>query len=306
MLSNINKDQREALTLLQLGTFLEYFDLMLYIHMSVLLNELFFPKADPYTKSLISAFAFCSTYVLRPVGAIVFGYIGDVIGRKKTVIITSMLMAISCICMAVLPTYDQIGILAAWGVTLCRAIQSISSQGEIIGAEIYLAEIIQPPARYTAVSFTSFSASLGGVAALILAVIIKYLGLSWRIAFLIGALIAFIGFSARIRLRETPEFVNLKLRIKKVIEKNTFNNSYKRKFSIFIPTHPLWQEKVNIKTGLAYFIISCGFPACFYLSYIYCGNILQNNFGYTSNQVIKQNLIVAIFQSISFFMLFIM
>ena len=64
---------------------------MLYIHMAVLLNEIFFPKTDPSTKDFISAFAFCSTYVLRPVGAVIFGYIGDVIGRKKTVIITSIL-----------------------------------------------------------------------------------------------------------------------------------------------------------------------------------------------------------------------
>lgn len=69
---------------------------------------------------------------------------------------------------------------------------------------------------------------------------------------------------------------------------------------IFTAAHPLWQEKINVKTGLAYFIISCGFPACFYLSYIYCGNILQNKFGYTSNQVISQNFIVALLQSLSF------
>lgn len=294
MLSNINKYQKEAIVLLQLGTFLEYFDLMLYIHMAVLLNEIFFPKTDPSTKDFISAFAFCSTYVLRPVGAVIFGYIGDVIGRKKTVIITSILMAISCVCMTILPTYEKIGILASWGVTLCRAMQSISAQGEIIGAEVYLAEIIKPPARYVAVSFTSFSASVGGIAALVLAIIIQSLDLSWRIAFLIGALIALIGSSARIRLRETPEFVDFKLRIQKIIQKDTL------KMDIFTAAHPLWQEKINVKTGLAYFIISCGFPACFYLSYIYCGNILQNKFGYTSNQVISQNFIVALLQSLSF------
>lgn len=292
----LTKNQKEAIVLLLIGTFLEYFDLMLYVHMAVLLNEVFFPKVDPYTKSLISAFTFCSIYLLRPIGALIFGYIGDVMGRKKTVIITSMLMALSCICMAILPTYEQIGILASLGVTVCRAIQSISSQSEIIGAEIYLAEIMQPPARYAAVALTSFSASLGGVVALVLAIIISTLGLPWRIAFWIGALIALIGFSARVRLRETPEFVNLKLRIEKIIKQS----KNIKKNNIFTSTHPLWQEKVNFKTGLAYFIISCGYPACFYLSYIYCGNILQNNFGYTSAQVIEQNLVVALFQSISF------
>lgn len=300
MFLSLKKEQKEALALLQTGTFLEYFDLMIYIHMAVLLNEIFFPKVDPHTSAVLAAFALCSTYVLRPVGAIIFGYIGDIIGRKHTVVITTMLMAISCIFMAILPTYSQIGIAASWGVTLCRAVQSISSQGEIIGAEIYLAETIQPPARYVAVSLTSFFSSLGGVAALVLAVSLKYLDVSWRIAFVVGAFIALIGSSARRRLRETPEFADMKLRIKKTIEDFELNDKKKMILPSLKQRNPLWKEKVNLKTALAYFLISCGFPACFYLSYIYCGHILKNNFSYTSDQIIQQNLVVSIFQSLSF------
>src|SRR5579862_3179675 len=116
LFSSLTSEQKEAVGILQLGTFLEYFDLMLYVHMAVLLNELFFPKTDPHTASLIAAFAFCSTYVLRPFGALLFGYIGDNIGRKTTVIITTMMMAVSCFVMANLPTYSQIGLTAAWVV----------------------------------------------------------------------------------------------------------------------------------------------------------------------------------------------
>lgn len=86
---SLNSEQRQAVGLLSIGTFLEYFDLMLYVHMAVLLNDLFFPKTDPFTASLISAGAFCSSYVLRPVGALLFGYIGDKIGRRVTVVITT-------------------------------------------------------------------------------------------------------------------------------------------------------------------------------------------------------------------------
>ncbi len=92
----LTKYQKEAIGLLQIGTFLEYFALMLYFHIAVLLNELFFPKTDPHTAALLSAFAFCSTYVLRPFGALVFGYIGDTFGRKVTVIITTTIISISC------------------------------------------------------------------------------------------------------------------------------------------------------------------------------------------------------------------
>ncbi|MCX7353118.1 MAG: MFS transporter, partial [Proteobacteria bacterium] len=76
LFSSLTKGQKESIGLLQIGTFLEYFDLMLYVHMAVFLNELFFPKTDPHTAALLSAFAFCSTFVLRPFGALIFGYLG--------------------------------------------------------------------------------------------------------------------------------------------------------------------------------------------------------------------------------------
>ena len=125
--SKLTREQKEAIGLLQIGTFLEYFDLMLYVHMAVLLNELFFPQTNPHTAALLHAFAFCSTFVLRPFGAILFGWIGDNIGRKSTVIITTMMMSICCTIMANLPTYAQIGITATWIVTLCRMFQGLSS-----------------------------------------------------------------------------------------------------------------------------------------------------------------------------------
>jgi MFS family permease len=115
---SLTKEQKDAVGLLSIGTFLEYFDLMLYVHMAVLLNELFFPKTDPFTASLLAAFAFCSTYILRPFAALLFGYIGDNIGRKATVIITTGIMSISCLVMANLPTYAQIGIGASSAITI--------------------------------------------------------------------------------------------------------------------------------------------------------------------------------------------
>ena len=162
-LSSLNREQKEAIGLLQIGTFLEYFDLMLYVHMAVLLNELFFPKTDPHTASLLAAFAFCSTYLLRPIGALIFGHIGDTIGRKATVIITTMMMSVSCLVMANLPTYAQIGISAAWLATGCRIIQGFSSMGEIMGAQVYVSEIVRPPSQYIAVSCISIASMVGAL-----------------------------------------------------------------------------------------------------------------------------------------------
>ena len=183
---SLTREQKEAVGLLSIGTFLEYFDLMLFVHLSVLLNELFFPKTDPYIKSLITAAAFCSTYVMRPFGAIIFGWIGDNLGRKTTLIITTFMMSISCIIMSILPTYAQVGITASILVTLCRIIQGMSSMGEIVGAQLYLTEFIPVPLRYPAVATIALAASVGAFGALgVASLVLTNPSLSWRYAFAI-------------------------------------------------------------------------------------------------------------------------
>ena len=141
----LTREQKQAVELLSIGTFLEYFDLMLYIHMAGLLNDLFFPASDPATQSLFLAFTFCSIYVLRPIGAFIFGWLGDNIGRKRTIIITTFMMSGSCFVMFMLPAYAQIGITASVIVIICRILQGMSSMGEVVGAQIYLMETIKRP-----------------------------------------------------------------------------------------------------------------------------------------------------------------
>lgn len=296
--SGLRNDQKEAVCLLQVGTFLEYFDLMLYVHMAVILNELFFPKTDPHTAALLTAVAFCSTYVMRPFGAILFGYIGDHIGRKTTVIFTTMMMATSCIIMANLPTYAQAGIMASWVVTLCRMFQGISSMGERIGAEIYLTELIPPPASYPLVSLLTISAIVGTTVAIAVASFVTTSGFNWRIAFWIGAAIALVGSLARTRLRETPDFVDMKRRMKNTI-KEAEENGLTKAAELLRKTKPTWNEKVLKKTILAYLCIQSAWPVFFYFTYIHCGDILKHVFHYSAEQVIRQNLIVSSLQFFS-------
>jgi len=298
LFSSLRREQKEAIGLLQIGTFLEYFDLMLYVHMAVLLNELFFPKTDPHTASLITAFAFCSTWILRPFGALIFGYIGDHIGRKITVIITTTMMAISCVIMANLPTYEQIGITAAWIVTLCRIVQGLSSMGEVIGATIYLTEITKPPKSYPIVALIDTASSFGGMMALLMATFVTTAGIDWRIAFWIGAMIALVGSVARTRLRETLDFVDMKRRMKKAIEESTYDGLEKAA-ELLKSTNPIWKEKTDLKVLLNYFFMSCASPLCFYVTYIYCGDLLKKNFGYTAEAVIHQNFLISIFAMLS-------
>ncbi|RYE14242.1 MAG: MFS transporter [Rickettsiales bacterium] len=298
---SLTREQKEAIGLLSIGTFLEYFDLMLYVHMAVLLNELFFPKTDPFTASLISAFAFCSTYILRPFGALLFGYIGDNIGRKHTVVITTFMMAASCIIMANLPTYEQIGITAAWMITLCRIIQGLSSMGESIGAELYLTEITKPPIQYPIVSIIPVSIAMGSLFAIGLASIVTVNGLNWRVAFWIGGGIAIIGTLARMFLRETPEFVDAKKRLINLthesLEKAKFtaelvplDNSFKK---------ILHNKESQIKISLSLFAMQCNWPLGFYVVYIYSAEIYKTKFLFTGSDIIHTNLLVSIVQLVS-------
>lgn len=295
MFSSLRREQKEVIGLLQVGTFLEYFDLMLYVHMAVLLNDLFFPKYDSHTAALLTAFAFCSTYVLRPFGALLFGYIGDHIGRKTTVIMTTMMMAVSCIIMANLPTYSQIGISAAWIVTGCRIAQGLSSMGEVVGAGIYLTEMLKVPERYVAVSLISVSVVLGSTFALGIATLVTTNGLNWRLAFWIGACIALIGAVARTRLRETPDFIDMKRRMKNALD-NARLDGLEEPAKLLKSINPIWKEKINKKTVMASFFIQSGWPVFFYFTYVYCGNILKTKFGCPPEQIISHNLKVSLVQ----------
>lgn len=276
LLRTLSRDQKEAVGLLQIGTFLEYFDLMLYVHLSVLLNELFFPKTDQRTAALISAFAFCSTYIFRPVGALLFGYIGDHIGRKTAIIISTTMMAVSCFFMSILPTYAEVGIFASIAVITCRILQSFSATGEVIGAEIYLSELLKPPASYQLVSWVSELCTLGSLAALIAASLIFKCGANWRAVFILGGMIALSGAVARRKLRETSDFLKAKANKNKTLRK----------------------VKTSKETSLAYFFIYSGFPLCFYIIFIHCADFLKYSMHYTPEQIIDHNLFLTLFSTI--------
>ena len=250
LFSALKRDQKEAIGLLQIGTLLEYFDLMLYVHMAVLLIELFFPKTDPHTAALLAALTFCSTFVLRPFGALIFGHIGDTFGRKPTVVITTSMMAISCILMATLPTYAEIGIAAAWIVIICRILQGLSSMGEITGAQIYVTEITKPPVQYPAVAFLNVMPDIGGMLALSIVSLVITMGFNWRIAFWIGAVIAVVGSVARTRLRETPEFVDMKRQTAREIQEEK-TDDLTRSAKLPRLDKLIKNQKINKKTLMA-------------------------------------------------------
>ena len=258
---------------------------MLYVHMAVLLNELFFPQGDPAVAKLLGATAFCLTYVLRPVGGFVIGWLGDQFGRKYTILLTTFIMAASCVTMATLKTYEQIGITATVIIIICRMAQGFSSMGESIGAEIYLTEILKTPHRYIYVSIIGIFSNLGGLFALAVAsfAISENFNFDWRYAFWIGAIIAAIGVVARTRLRESAEFADYKKRMN-ILAESTPN----------FKENSLIEEKVDKKTILAFFLTQFITPVCIYITYIYLGDFMKESLGMTSEEVINQNLKISI------------
>jgi MFS transporter, MHS family, proline/betaine transporter len=287
--ASLKRNEKEAIGLLSIGTFLEYFDMMLYVHMAVLLNNLFFPSTNPRVGALLSAVAFCSSYVFRPLGAILFGYIGDNIGRVSTLIITTAMMALSCFIMAILPTYAEIGILASVIMIGCRILQSIAVTGEVIAAELYLTEILKPPASYVIISLLVEICTLGGMFALFIAVLVLKLNANWRIIFVVACAVAFVGVRARARLKETIDFADMRRRIKKakdISNEEGLGNVLK----VIEKTNKIYQEKVNWKTSLASFFIYCPGPLCFYLTFIFGSDILKHNFNMAPADIMSHNL----------------
>jgi MFS family permease len=272
--NSMTRRQKEAVGLLSIGTFLEYFDLMLYVHLSVLLNELFFPETGPMIARLLEATAFCMTFAMRPIGGYIIGQIGDNIGRKNTVLITTFIMAGSCLAMAFLPTYKEIGIFATVMLILCRMLQGFSSLGEIMGAGIYLSETLKSPHKYIANGIMDMMSRLGGFFALGVGVLVLQSSFNWRYAFLIGAAIAVVGFTARVRLRETPDFANYKFRINVQKQLNKSSVIYEK------------LDK-NALAGLFFGVMLV--PFGFYISYMYFADFMKSNLGMTSEEVITHN-----------------
>ena len=284
---NLTKDQKEAVGLLSIGTFLEYFDLMLYVHMAVLLNELFFPIGNGNDFAYIfSAIAFSSTFVFRPIGALIIGWLGDNIGRRFTVIITTLMMSITCLVMAFLLPYSQIGITATVIVTCCRIMQGISSMGEILGSELYISEICKDRRRYFMIGLIIVCSNLGGNAALGISSLILSNNLNWRIVFFVGASIALVGLVARTAIRETPDFINAKLKLD-----NSFKviNVQKNK----IKKNAIYNKKIDKKIIVSYFFMETMSPIWFYIGYFYSATILKTRFLMSASDIIFNNLLIS-------------
>jgi MFS transporter, MHS family, proline/betaine transporter len=291
--TRLTKEQIQAVSLLSIGTFLEYFDFMLYVHMSVIFNALFFPVEDYNLKLVVSALSYLATCVLRPLGALMMGYVGDVFGRKTAVVLSTMMMACCCLSTAFLPTYAQIGIAAPIILTIVRMVQGMSASVELNGAQLYISESIKPPHQYACSASVYIFTALGSTTALLIGIFFTSPNITpqdashsfWRFAFLVGAAIAGVGFFARSSLKEASEFVDRQKMLKQHFKKANIEWSKDNKAI---------NPKIPSATSIAYFCINCVRDPCYYFAYIYCPEFMQANFGLSIHEILINNFFVSI------------
>ena len=204
---------RRAIVGASVGNTVEWFDFAVYGYLAVTLGAVFFPSEDP-TISLLSSFAvFGVAFVMRPLGGLFFGPLGDRIGRQRTLATVIILMSISTFVIALLPGYATIGIWAPILLVLARLLQGFSAGGEFGGASTFIAEYSPDSRRGFLVSWLEFSTLigfiLGSTSVLVLSSVLSEEALTswgWRIPFLIAGPLGLIGLYIRLRLDDTPEF----------------------------------------------------------------------------------------------------
>ncbi len=200
------------------GTLIEWYDFYLYGVLAVFFSKHFFaPTMDPNVAFIASLFVFWTGFLVRPFGAIVFGHLGDLIGRKFTFMLTLLLMGAATFVVGLLPGYDSIGVLAPILLVAMRVLQGLALGGEYGGAATYIAEHAPDGKRGFYTSWIQTTATMGIVLAL-LVILACRLGFgdqafgdwAWRIPFLISAVLVGLSIYIRLKLEESPLYARLK------------------------------------------------------------------------------------------------
>jgi MFS family permease len=200
-----------------LGTIFEWYDFYLYAVLAPFFAALFFPAGND-TAALLSAFAtYAAGFLVRPFGALIFGRIGDLVGRKYTFLVTIMVMGTSTFLVGLLPTYNAIGWLAPILLVSLRLLQGLALGGEYGGAATYVAEHSRPYERGFSTSWIQTTATLGLLLALIIIWLCRenmapadFSNWGWRIPFIVSIVLLVFSVYIRLKLNETPIFQRMK------------------------------------------------------------------------------------------------
>ena len=200
-----------------LGTVFEWYDFFIYGTLASVISVQFFPSANPTAGLLLVLATFGAGFGVRPLGAILFGILGDRLGRKYTFLVTITLMGVATAAVGLLPTYAQIGIAAPILLVICRLLQGLALGGEYGGAAIYVAEHAPRNKRGFYTSFIQAGVIGGFLLSVIVVLTTRYsvapeswTGWAWRIPFLMSVVLLGISLWVRLKLKESPVFQAMK------------------------------------------------------------------------------------------------
>jgi MFS family permease len=211
------QSERKVIAASSLGTVFEWYDFYLYGLLATIITAQFFSGVNETTGFIFALAAFAAGFAVRPFGALVFGRIGDLVGRKNTFLVTMGLMGISTFCVGLLPSYASIGVAAPIMLVVLRLLQGLALGGEYGGAATYVAEHAPNHKRGLYTSFIQTTATLGLFAALLVVIGVRTLvgeeafaAWGWRVPFLVSMALLAVSMWIRMQLNESPVFLKMK------------------------------------------------------------------------------------------------
>src|SRR3954466_8280477 len=214
---SMTAEERLVIFASSLGTVFEWYDFYIYGTLAAILAAQFFAGVNPPASFIFTLLAFAAGFAVRPFGAVFFGRLGDLIGRKYTFLITMTLMGLGTFCIGLLPSYATWGIAAPVVLICLRLFQGLALGGEYGGAAIYVAEHAPKNKRGFYTSWIQTTATLGLFAALIIVILtrslmgeIAFIDWGWRVPFLVSIVLLLVSLWIRLRLNESPVYQKMK------------------------------------------------------------------------------------------------
>jgi len=213
----MTREERKVVFASTLGTVFEWYDFYLYGALAAIIAREFFSPADPGAAFVFALLAFAAGFVVRPFGALVFGRLGDMIGRKYTFLVTILIMGLSTFIVGILPSYSSIGVAAPVILIGLRLLQGLAMGGEYGGAAIYVAEYAPQGRRGAYTAWIQTTATLGLLMSLLMILGTRTLlgddaftDWGWRIPFLVSIVLLVVSVWIRLSLNESPAFRRIK------------------------------------------------------------------------------------------------
>lgn len=283
----MTREEKKVILASSLGTVFEWYDFYLYGSLAVMIGAHFFSAFDPNTRAIFALLAFAAGFLVRPFGALFFGRLGDLIGRKYTFLVTIVIMGASTFLVGLLPGYNTIGWIAPVILIALRMLQGLALGGEYGGAAVYVAEHAPPGRRGFYTSFIQTTATLGLLLSLIVILGIRttmgeadFQAWGWRIPFLASIFLLAVSVYIRLQMQESPAFQKMK-------EEGTGSKA---------PLSEAFGQWKNAKIALlALFGLTAGQAVVWYTGQFYALFFIQSILKvdlYTSNVLIAWSLIL--------------